>query len=582
MNKLSPIKRKFYQKNLLYWARDRLGVPIETLKWSLADVEAYKESGRLDEDGNIVLEAWDGTPDPFAYAMHALETGWKEDKRGIAMESGTGTGKTYFAAVTVLWWLDVFGDVDKPDDGCIVITLAPKEDQLKDNLWKEIDTLKPRFLRLHPQAEFMSLEIRMGRKNWNAKGRAVGVGKDEIVATKAAGYHAKHMLYVLEETPGIHSAIIETMDNTLTGPHNIFLALGNPDSVSDALHKLATRENVIDIRISAYDHPNVVLKNPDFISGAVSISSIMNRLEKYKEEIHPMYMSRVRGICPDTVSQCLFRPNALMAAKKHLMDPIKVIDLDGPITEGTIKIYYEVQHTHLNRYIIFVDPAGDAGNRDWHATVVMDRLRKRPAAVLHMRGPRDLMIKRVLELAHLYKVKWTEMSIPGDDRFYYALLNWERRGVGALSLSEDVVRYPALYYSRNIEVPNANLRAAMGWDTNSKTRKDMINELETWGLTLFEAPYTVVDSDLHDEMKFFVWVPRGVQGSGRFEAAPGHHDDIVMAWAGCLMTDKVIGPVVQQQKPEIINVTWEPDFQRYKKRQTKRDRWDSVKIPDSF
>jgi hypothetical protein len=592
--KLTKIKRAFYQKNPIIWMRDRLGVEQGSLDWALSDIGAYQKTGRLDEEGNIVADAWDGTPNPFKVTMDAIATGWKQSPpvRGAAIESGTGTGKTYLAALAVLWFLDVYGDPDRPKDGCKVVTFAPTEDQLKDHMWTEIDTLWPKFKLLHPRAERLKLEIRMPdyqqegktRDNWNAKGDPVGVKADEQSATKAQGIHAKHLLIILEETPGINPAVLTAVDNTMTAPHNVLLALGNPDSIHDPLHDLFTRSNIESVRCSSLDHPNVVLEDPDYIPGAVSQASVDNMLVLYKEKTHPMYMSRVQGICPDTVAQCLFRPNALVAAKKHLLDPIEVIDLNGPITEGQIKIYFERAHTHLNRYLVFADPAGDAGNRDWHAAIVMDRIRKRPAAVLHMRGPRNEFVKALLQMCELYKVQWTEMSLPDDPRFYYAMLNWERRGVGALSMSEDVVAYPAIYYSRNIEVPDANLRAAMGWDTNSKTRKDMINALEEWGLSLFDAPYTVVDKDLFEELKTFVWVPKGTQGNGRFEHAKGKNDDLVMAWAGCLMTDMVIGPVVQQLKPESVNINTGPfvipPIPRQKKRS--KDTWDRARIPEKF
>jgi hypothetical protein len=57
-------------------------------------------------------------------------------------------------------------------------------------------------------------------------------------------------------------------------------------------------------------------------------------LVKYKEESHPMFMSRVRGICPDTVATCLFRPMALRKSKEYLRTPIEVTSMDSQVTEG--------------------------------------------------------------------------------------------------------------------------------------------------------------------------------------------------------------------------------------------------------
>jgi hypothetical protein len=48
--------------------------------------------------------------------------------------------------------------------------------------------------------------------------------------------HAEHMMLVYEETPGIPVPVLEAGENTATAPHNIRLAVGNPDHQLDALH----------------------------------------------------------------------------------------------------------------------------------------------------------------------------------------------------------------------------------------------------------------------------------------------------------------------------------------------------------
>jgi hypothetical protein len=221
----------------------------------------------------------------------------------------------------------------------------------------------------------------------------------------------------------------------------------------------------------------------------------------------------------------------------------------------------------------------------------MDRLKKRPAAVLQMKGPRGLFVAELLNLCGKYKVKWDRLSTSERPRYYWPLLNWERRGVGALALDERIPKYPAVYQSRNPEIPDANLRAAMGWDTNAKTRKDMIVELDEWGLSLFENPTTVVDAGLHFEMTKFIFSPKGHEGNGKYEAAKGFHDDLVMAWAGCLITDKLIGKIHQQkdQEDDKNKTTMEDAIAIHRKKYARQadkwsddDRWKNAKIPRGF
>ena len=102
----------------------------------------------------------------------------------------------------------------------------------------------------------------------------------------------------MEETPDIPKPIITAFQNTSDGPHNIILALGNPDHQLDPLHKFCTLPNVTHIRISALDHPNIVLKNSSLESGAATQEGVADKKMRYGGEEGSLYLSRVRGISP--------------------------------------------------------------------------------------------------------------------------------------------------------------------------------------------------------------------------------------------------------------------------------------------
>jgi len=59
------------------------------------------------------------------------------------------------------------------------------------------------------------------------------------------------------------------------------------------------------IRISAYDHPNIVLKR-SIIPGAVTQKSIDIRRDEYGEKSN-LYKSRVRGIAPAQAADSLIQ-----------------------------------------------------------------------------------------------------------------------------------------------------------------------------------------------------------------------------------------------------------------------------------
>lgn len=280
-----------YARDPIRWAVDMLGIPRQTLVWS--------------ENPGFAGHDWDASPDPFVRLAEALA-----DWENVGVESGTGTGKSFFAAVVVLWFLACF-------DGARVFTFAPKEDQLRLFIWTEIGQLWPRYKARFPDAQLSDLRIRMapGSDEWGAWGYAVAIKAGEQSATNAQGMHAEHMLLIYEETPGIHPSVLEAGANTCTAPHNMRLALGNPDSQDDALHQFCVQANVRHVRVSSLDHPNVVTGNASVVPGAVSLKSIAERIAKYGEG-SIMYDSRVRGISPAQAADAMI----LRAWCEHAID----------------------------------------------------------------------------------------------------------------------------------------------------------------------------------------------------------------------------------------------------------------------
>lgn len=283
-----------YRDTPIRWAVDKLGLREDRLRWSL--------------DPAYAAHQWDGDPDPLVRIAEALAA-WQD----VGVESGTGTGKSYFAAVLILWFLACW-------EGSRVFTFAPKEDQLRLYVWKELRQLWPAFARHFPSADLTDLCIRMRGAmddSWGAHGYAVGVRAGEDVATKAAGMHAEHMLLVYEETPGIDAAILAAGEQTSTAPHNLRLAIGNPDNALDALHAYCTSPGVVAVRMSALDHPNVVRDDPSVIPGAVSAGSIERRRQKHGEDDPIFFKSRVRGLCPMEAVSALIRWEWLEAAAQR-------------------------------------------------------------------------------------------------------------------------------------------------------------------------------------------------------------------------------------------------------------------------
>jgi hypothetical protein len=279
-----------YQDRPEDWIVEKLGIPRETIRWSL--VEGYAK------------HVWDGTPDPIAAILESLAA-WED----VGVESATGTGKSYIAACIVYWFLACFHN-------SIVNTYAPKGDQLRLYIWKELTELWPLFKRLFPTATKTSVPLRIqmnGSDKWAAHGIATAVGGEEESATKAQGAHAEHMLLITEETPGMDPAVLTALRNTRTGSHNLQLSLGNPDNQTDPLHRFCLLKTTKHIVVSALDHPNVVT-GEDIIPGASSRKGIQNIVGDDNVPGTPMYESRVRGRSPAQSTQALIKLEWLKAA----------------------------------------------------------------------------------------------------------------------------------------------------------------------------------------------------------------------------------------------------------------------------
>lgn len=305
------------------WAEERMHVPRATLEWS--------------RNAKYATHKWDGDRDPLAQMLRGLVT-----HRRIGVESAVGTGKTFALKLAVQWFLECY-------EGCTVVTIAPKKDQLKLHLWKEIGQSWSRFQRLHPQAELTELRIRMQPNSdyWAAHGFPVATGANEESATKAQGFHAKDMLIIVEETPGVEPAVMTALLNTAVDTHNIILAVGNPDHQLDTLHDFCTRvPGALHLRISALDHPNVV-SQPGLIPGAVTQLSIDEKIQRYSGLETPMCRSRVRGISPAESTDALIKLSWCYAARDRGRRLLEELALAGVTRLTDLWAFTELPHALL-------------------------------------------------------------------------------------------------------------------------------------------------------------------------------------------------------------------------------------------
>lgn len=262
-----------YQTRPVDWIADKLGVPRHTLVWS--------------ENDGYEGHEWDGDEDPIAAMLEALASG--ED---VGVSSAPGTGKSFALACALLWFLACFPEA-------LVVTIAPKQDQLLKQMWMEVGRLFDRFQRHFPSATLISGELRMKGgtdDSWAAIAYACGVGKDEASAVKAQGWHREHMLVIVEEGPGVHTAVWKALDLTRTGEHNLEVGVGNPVGEGDPLDDWCRKRGVRHVTVSALDHPNVVTGR-EIVPGAVGRKAVAQRRADYSHE-PSILESRIHGRFP--------------------------------------------------------------------------------------------------------------------------------------------------------------------------------------------------------------------------------------------------------------------------------------------
>src|ERR1035437_3524888 len=132
--------------------------------------------------------------------------------RRTAVKSCHASGKTFSSAEAVIWWITRYSDG-------IAVTTAPTWVQVQKLLWGEIRKSLPTSRIMYPKP--LGTELKLAEGNY-----ALGLSTNEGV--RFQGFHAGHILFVLDEAPGIDVAIWEAIEGASAGGDVHILAIGNP------------------------------------------------------------------------------------------------------------------------------------------------------------------------------------------------------------------------------------------------------------------------------------------------------------------------------------------------------------------
>lgn len=166
------------------------------------------------------------------------------DHSRTAVRSCHGIGKTYTAALAVLWFLYAH-------PRAIVLSTAPTYRQVEKLIWKEIRSAwrgarYPLGGALMPK----SPELHIVQDEWYA----AGLSTNE--PDRFQGFHEKHILVVVDEAAGVDRDIFEAVEGVLTSEGARLLLIGNPTTTGGPFYDAFSRPGFRALHIGAFDTPN--------------------------------------------------------------------------------------------------------------------------------------------------------------------------------------------------------------------------------------------------------------------------------------------------------------------------------------
>jgi len=161
-----------------------------------------------------------------------------------AVKTCNAVGKSYVAARIILTFLTLY-------EGSVVVTTAPTWRQVTDVLWREIATAVKR-----SKYQLTKNEVRQAgldiAKDWYA------VGLSTKYPENFFGYHADHILVVVDEAGGVPEPIFKGVKAITPNVNARILYIGNPTTPGGTFQQAFDNPRIKNYTISAFDSPNFI------------------------------------------------------------------------------------------------------------------------------------------------------------------------------------------------------------------------------------------------------------------------------------------------------------------------------------
>ncbi len=230
------------------------------------------------------------------------------DNPRTSARSCHGIGKSFVAGNVALWFLYTF-------PYSIILTTAPTWRQVEKLVWKEIrSSIRKSRIALGGELAKKSPELQIVQDEWIA----LGISTNQ--PDRFQGFHARHLLVIVDEAAGVSEEIFEAIEGVLTSAHCRLLLLGNPTQIGGTFYRSHREPGWKTFHIAAWDSPNFStfgITEDDLESGAWRDKAVKNpdgtfawpmpwlitpewaagRLKAWGRG-HPAYQARVAGNFP--------------------------------------------------------------------------------------------------------------------------------------------------------------------------------------------------------------------------------------------------------------------------------------------
>jgi hypothetical protein len=250
--------------------------------------------------------------DPAKWAMDRLSLHlWSKQRaigealvtnKKVAVKSGHGIGKSFLAAILVLWWVETHIGEDT-----LVITTGPTGEAVRGIVWEYVR-------KMHRSGDFIGVVSEQAE--WKDNNRdIIGKGIKPADNNNASfnGRHYKYTLVLIDEACGVPAALFGSAEAITTTDTCRILAIGNPVDPNTEFGNifLGNGGKGLDtwakITISVTDNPNFTGEKvpQDMLDNLTSQSQVDAWAEKYGRDSNE-FKFKVLGEFPESSDSKMF------------------------------------------------------------------------------------------------------------------------------------------------------------------------------------------------------------------------------------------------------------------------------------